>query len=419
MKKLRLAVIGTSGYSYAILNQAWALPNAFEVTVVSAMDPGDPRAAECARRGVRVVPDVPALLAEAATRGCDLVYNPTPIHLHRPIAEAVLEAGFDLVIEKPPVATVQDHLALIALARQKGRRVGIGFNHLYASRLRELKTELLAERYGVLERIDGLGAWVREDSYYARSEWAGQVRINGVWVLDGSLSNPLAHLLSNHLFLAAADPQGLAEVDWVEGELYRAHRIESEDIASVRVRTRDGRLCHTYTTLCAETSSPPLTVVRCERADIEVQAFTTVVIRHRDGRVETRSPIAESRRQMFEALHQAWLEDRPFAVNLDNTLPFTRAVNLAWESSDGPRGVPAAEIVELPSESSRRIMVRQLDAALQEAFESGRLLHETGLAWARAPQRCLAEDYVHFPSRATTLRAWSQRSGARADQAVR
>ena len=65
-------------------------------------------------RGVRVFDDVESLLAAG---GMDVVTLPIGIHDHVPLSVASLEAGYNVIVEKPLTAVVQEADRLIAGAR--------------------------------------------------------------------------------------------------------------------------------------------------------------------------------------------------------------------------------------------------------------------------------------------------------------
>jgi len=68
--------------------------------------------------------------AEAARPdGVDVVTICTPNFTHYPIAKACLEAGIDVICEKPLTATLEDAVAFNALAEQTGRFVGVTYTY--------------------------------------------------------------------------------------------------------------------------------------------------------------------------------------------------------------------------------------------------------------------------------------------------
>jgi predicted dehydrogenase len=59
----------------------------------------------------------------------DIVSICTPNHTHFPIAKALIEAGFDIICEKPMTTTVEDAVSLHQLARSSGRFVGVTYTY--------------------------------------------------------------------------------------------------------------------------------------------------------------------------------------------------------------------------------------------------------------------------------------------------
>jgi len=109
----------------------------------------------------------------------------------------------------------------------------------------------------VLQQIVVRGLWRRTDSYYARAAWAGRLRLDGQWVLDGPANNPLCHYLHEALFLACREPAGTVRPLAVQAEMYRAHPIEGEDTMCARAELEGGVRMLAYLTLCAPQHHPP------------------------------------------------------------------------------------------------------------------------------------------------------------------
>ncbi|WP_342616717.1 Gfo/Idh/MocA family oxidoreductase [Rhodoferax sp. GW822-FHT02A01] len=59
----------------------------------------------------------------------DVVAICTPNHTHFPIAKAFLEAGFDVICEKPLTTTLEDAVALDALVKKTGRFMGVTYTY--------------------------------------------------------------------------------------------------------------------------------------------------------------------------------------------------------------------------------------------------------------------------------------------------
>lgn len=116
---------------------------------------------------VEIHSDIPVMLAG---NGIDVIDICLPHHLHRPVAVDSLEAGCDVILEKP-MATDLDGCDAIALAaRSAGRRVGISHNQVFFGPHRRLAELLEAGELGrmrsLYERLwmgGKYGGW-REDS---------------------------------------------------------------------------------------------------------------------------------------------------------------------------------------------------------------------------------------------------------------
>ena len=135
----------------------------------------------------------------------DIITLPVAIHTHYDMAKRGLEAGYNIILEKPPVPTVQQLDDLMRVERETGNFVAVGFQMIYSRSLRRLKEIILEGRLGEIKEITCRGYWPRTDGYYRRNEWAGKVIVDGQLVLDGPMNNALAHYLNNMLFIAGPD----------------------------------------------------------------------------------------------------------------------------------------------------------------------------------------------------------------------
>lgn len=106
---INIAIVGTGGYAYEILKRLWSLPHIYNLIAATSL-PGhsNPGLDECRGRGVEIFSSVDDMLASVSGRA-DMVFAPTSIHTHYEVAAKCLDAGCNVFIEKPPVATVQDY----------------------------------------------------------------------------------------------------------------------------------------------------------------------------------------------------------------------------------------------------------------------------------------------------------------------
>ena len=110
------------------------------------------------------------------------------INTHFNLTKKCIDAGFDVFLEKPPVAIVQELDELIEYASKHGKKIPVAFQYLHSTIVQELKKRIVEGRYGKVKRVKGMAGWPRFDSYYSR-DWAGKLRLNGDWILDGTINN--------------------------------------------------------------------------------------------------------------------------------------------------------------------------------------------------------------------------------------
>jgi nucleoside-diphosphate-sugar epimerase/predicted dehydrogenase len=102
-----------------------------------------------------------AMLAaeKAKPGGLDSVHILTPPDRHFEAARAVLEAGVHVFLEKPMCAVAEDCDELVRLAGERGLRLGVGHNFLFAENYERLRQDV---KSGVLGLIDDVAiTWHR------------------------------------------------------------------------------------------------------------------------------------------------------------------------------------------------------------------------------------------------------------------
>ncbi|AGL17294.1 Gfo/Idh/MocA family protein [Actinoplanes sp. N902-109] len=189
-----VALIGANGHGRHHRRVLATMPGV-RLIAVADPQPVDPDPPLAPYTGVFT--DHRRLLAEAEP---DVVIICTPPHTHLPIAIEALQAGADVLLEKPPVQTLAEHHALLAVLHETGRICQVGFQAL-GSRAATLLWDNLP---GQVATIAAAASWQRNDAYYARAPWAGRRRVDGRPVIDGVLVNPLAHALMQCLATASA-----------------------------------------------------------------------------------------------------------------------------------------------------------------------------------------------------------------------
>ncbi|MDF2807933.1 MAG: dehydrogenase, partial [Cellulosimicrobium sp.] len=118
-----VAVVGVHGHGGSHLRTVAALAGQGRVRLSAVVDPRRPDEAPAPW-----FPTLGDLLSssDAAVRP-EVVVISTPIPTHLPLARAAMEAGVDVLLEKPTAASLAEHLALVEVAERTGRRCQVGF----------------------------------------------------------------------------------------------------------------------------------------------------------------------------------------------------------------------------------------------------------------------------------------------------
>jgi predicted dehydrogenase len=304
----RIAIIGVSGYGSIHLQLARESRERGEIRITAAtiINAAEEAAtvAELRGHGSEIFADYREMFRQHAGR-IDLCLIPTGIHWHARMTIAALEAGANVLVEKPLASSLAEVEEIRRVEQRTGRFVAVGFQDLYEPGTRWLKDELQRGVIGDIWSVRFLGVWPRPRRYFTRNNWAGRLQVDGVPVMDSPLNNAFAHFVMLSLFFVGADTPAIAPT--IEGvELLRAHAIESFDTAVVRLRTARGvRLWFGASHACRETVEPEIVITgrhgeACWRYESEAwwRATNGDTIRH------TVLDITGARRAMFRTTLQ-------------------------------------------------------------------------------------------------------------------
>lgn len=401
---IKLAMIGAGGYAFELIKWICALPDKIELVAVTSNPTRNSTGRSfCRNKGIPVYDDTDQMIKNI--KGiADVIFIPVPIHKHFSLTTKCIAAGFDIFLEKPPVATIQDLDELTQYVSKHGKKVPVAFQYLYSTIVQELKKRIVEGRYGRVKRVRGMAGWPRFDTYYTRSEWAGKLHINGEWVLDGTINNPLAHMLSDELYLASMKPDAMAEPASVQAELYHGHDIESEDTSSFRVITDNGIEILFNASLCSDARIDPTVIIECEKALIEYVGFSKARIVLENGSIGTIDDLSDKRINMLTKMAEYYENGSTYPVTLETCRPFTLVVNGAFESCGYPHSIDKKYLSCYEQNDHKgdtiKTVIKDIDHVLHAAHENGKLFSEVGAAWAKKSDKFDLRDYKKFPSTA-------------------
>lgn len=243
MNPIRFAMIGAGQISHSC---ARALAGRDDVELVAVADPSQERRSKLAESYglARHHDDNQAVIA---AEDIDAVYVAVPNKFHAPLAQACLEAGKHVILDKPFAMNHGEALAAAAAARSGGKTLMLGMNQRFTresqSARRVVEQGRLGEIYHAKARwlrragIPKLGTW------FSSRELAGGGALYdiGVHLLDLALHlvgefEPVA--VSGKTYTRFGD-RGLGEGGWGQSER-AGHVFDVDDFATALIKLASG-----------------------------------------------------------------------------------------------------------------------------------------------------------------------------------
>jgi predicted dehydrogenase len=187
-----------------------------DTEIVAVCEPSAPAYAAAAQlfdqHGIPAPPNEPdwaKFVADYADQ-LDAVFIITPHALHFAQATACLEAGFDVLLEKPMVMTADEATALIGTRDRTGRLLVVAFQGSLSPQVREASRLLRSGELGTILNISAV-AW-QNWATLTDGTWRQQPALSG----GGFLFDTGAHMLNTVSDLAGEDFAHVAA--WLEDD---------------------------------------------------------------------------------------------------------------------------------------------------------------------------------------------------------
>lgn len=161
----------------------------------------------------------------------DLVAIATESGKHAAIACDCIEAGCNLIIEKPIALSLADADAIIQKAEQKGVKVCASHQNRFNKSIRKIREAVEKNRFGRMFYGTAHIRWCRGYEYYARAKW------RGTWEQDGgALMNQCIHNIDLLRWMLGDE---IEEVVGMSDRLNHDY-IEAEDLGLALVKFKNG-----------------------------------------------------------------------------------------------------------------------------------------------------------------------------------
>ncbi|MFE5309373.1 Gfo/Idh/MocA family protein [Isoptericola sp. NPDC056573] len=187
---LTIGIVGTGGIARAHIDGYQRFGE--ECEIVALCDPAPGRAealrAELGLDGARVYTDAAEMLA--AEQRLDLVSVATPPSTHAALSIQALEAGVDVLVEKPMAPSLEECDAMIAAAKDNGRLLSVVAQNRFRDDIATLKEVLDSGLAGPVTHAQVSSAWWRGTEYY-------DLWWRGTWEREGggcTLNHAIHHL---------------------------------------------------------------------------------------------------------------------------------------------------------------------------------------------------------------------------------
>ena len=150
---------------------------------------------------------------------------------HAKIALDCIEAGCNIIIEKPIALSIADADAIIAAAKQKNVKVCVSHQNRFNKSIQKIREAVNKDRFGRLLHGTAHIRWARDWEYYSRAKW------RGTWAQDGGcLMNQCIHNIDLLIWMMGGEPvEVMAYTDKLKHEY-----IQAEDLGIAIVKFANG-----------------------------------------------------------------------------------------------------------------------------------------------------------------------------------
>lgn len=403
MLPVGIGIVGISGFArnhlFQIDSEVEKGRARFVAAVVRSPEKYKEEVEKLTSKGTKIYKTLDELLEKEKGR-IAIMCIPTGIADHKDMSIKCMEAGYDVYVEKPPAATIEDVDAMIAASKRTGKFCNVGFQSQATPHVRQLKGLIVSGALGELKEVACYACWPRSDAYYARNSWAGNLKLGDSWVLDGPMNNALAHQIMNLLYFAGKSIQETATPLNVRAEMYRAREITGEDTDCLIAELDNGAKLFYCVTHATNNKVNPFFRIVGTKGKAEGCIMDGFNITFDNGKkVEIISD--NNRTMMLPNMIDFHIGECPGVFcPVEMTRNMTLTLNAAYESSRIIHTIPAEYVSsEKDSDSSDASYVRVvkgLDDAIFKGFETMQTFSDQGLPWAKKTESFSTQGYSSF-----------------------
>ncbi|PPK45278.1 putative dehydrogenase [Clostridium algidicarnis DSM 15099] len=232
---LKFAIIGCGRISHKHIEAL--INNNKEAVLVSVCDIIEDKAIEIKKQyedvikesNVKVYTDYTKMLENEEI---DVVEISTESGYHAKHAMDCLNKGKNVLIEKPMALSVEDADNIIALAKEKNKKVCISHQNRFNPPIQKLRRAIEEGRFGKIINGTARILWTRDNNYYKQAPWRGTKALDG-----GTLMNQCIHNIDLLQWMMGSEVERIH----AERDTY-LRNIEMEDFGAILMRFKNGAI---------------------------------------------------------------------------------------------------------------------------------------------------------------------------------
>lgn len=410
MKNIKVGIIGIAGFAKAHLRALDLFNPEEKLFLTAACEVNSAFAenlAEFAKKEIRTYIDCDTMFKGEQGK-LDFIIIPTSIQSHKILAISAMKNGFNVLLEKPPAATIQNLDEIIAASVDTGKFCAVSFQLVYTEDFAKIK-ELIVNNYlGKLKSITGKMSWQRNSDYYSRNKWAGKTKVDDNWIMDGSISNPGAHYLNNMLILGTCGDKNVS-LGKINAEFYKANENECEDTVCLNSTLTNGVTVNYYTTLAGGTYHNPVLIFHFENGKIEWEIPEKVTVKKKDSEEYSfclKDPDMHiNQHGIYKNILDHIRNGDEILCDINATRLFMLAVNGAYESAQAVEKIPPEYlIIDKTDKGATSVKIDNINLIIDEAMEKEVLFSDLNVPWSKKRDTFEIRKYCNFPEKYRSLK---------------
>ena len=272
MKKLRIGIIGCG--RIAVLHFD-AVANSDRAELVSCADIVVEKAQKYAEEyHINAYSDYSQMFAKEQL---DAVHICLPHYLHTKVAIEAMEAGLDVLVEKPMDINMARAKEAVEASKALGRVYGVISQSRYTPSAMMVKEAVKSGKLGKILSVRSVVTWKRTDAYYDEDAW------RGTWDMEGGgvVINQAIHSVDLVRWIVDS------ELESMDCAIHKRNHptIEVEDVAEGMARFANGTLYHFWYTINYGRDEPIDIRMVCEKGTVLLE-YNDAVIKYSDGTIE-------------------------------------------------------------------------------------------------------------------------------------